>query len=66
MHNLKNFHVILVTNFNTCIVNIKRFYATNQSKVSIIIWQPTVNEIDFCAKVAGHLFLTIHIKASNL
>ena len=34
--------LLLGKNFNMCIVNIMRFYASKNNKVSIIIWQSTV------------------------
>ena len=46
-----------------CIVNIRRVYATNKNKVSIIIWPPTVADTLFskifpksvlqCSKLVG-------------
>ena len=37
-----SFILFLGKNFNMCIINIRRVYATNKNKVSIIIWSPTV------------------------
>ena len=44
---MHNFDVLLYMlflgkNFNMCILNIRRFYAANKNKVSIIIWPPTI------------------------
>ena len=48
MHNCEVFDIIFREKFqHACIVNIRRFYAANKNKVSIIIWQPTV-VLDIC------------------
>ena len=39
---LTSFILFLRKNFNMCTINIRRVYATNKNKVSIIIWSPTV------------------------
>ena len=44
---LTSYILFLRENFNTCIVNIRRVYATNKNKVSIIICPPTLLAIKF-------------------
>ena len=44
---LTSFILFLEENCNMCNVNIRRVYATNKNKLSIIIWTPTVNNLNF-------------------
>ena len=52
-------------NFNMCIVNIRRVYATNKNKVSIIIWPPTVVNLRNNFLIFSHKVLNILIRVSG-